>query len=192
LPSQPFQLIKMQYLTQLRYSLNPFLEPWTAAENHNGHNWTSVTRVGYVTVGHCKKIRSTYKETGFKSKFPQTLRHGILTDTMWIVIKCPKMQRQSPRFHVVNEQQSLRLSLDFRNVSFSWGLSMLLCSVLAASSSLHMILWRTSGGPIMLQYLSVHGLMRVLLSGFLYAVRFQGKTVAVISPTTLICHGSSV
>jgi hypothetical protein len=77
-----FQLINMQYLTHLRYSLNPFLEPWTAAENHNGHNWTSVTRVGYVIVGHCKKIRSTYKETGCKSKFPQTLRHGILTDTM--------------------------------------------------------------------------------------------------------------
>jgi hypothetical protein len=52
--------------------------------------------VGYVIVGHCKKIRSTYKETSFKSKFLQTLRHGILTDTMWIVIKRPKYAKTEP------------------------------------------------------------------------------------------------
>jgi hypothetical protein len=57
---------------------------------------------------------------------------------------------------------------------------MLLYSVLAESPSLHMVIWRTSAGPIILLWLSVHGLTRALLSSFLYAVPFQGKAVQVI------------
>jgi hypothetical protein len=69
---------------------------------------------------------------------------------------------------------------------------MLLCSVFAESPSLHMVIWRTSARPVLLLCWSVNGLTRALLLSFLYAVRFQGKTVAVTSHTTLTCHGSSV
>jgi hypothetical protein len=49
---------------------------------------------------------------------------------------------------------------------------MLLRSVSAESPSLHMVIWRTSAGPVILLCWSVNGLTRALLSSFLYAVQF--------------------